>query len=287
MRASLLFPLPRMLRTVAALGLLLGTGSLAQAQGLLWSVPEEDGTGIRYEGTYTQLVKRPNAVEGDTTIVSTRRLRIASVGKEEAEFRGEKQPCRWIEFKVQTGRPKEGDIDSGPGSVRIYKILVAESIIKGKTTEPLSSDREVFISIIPIVKGFRKIGDEPAQPISPNILQISPAISLLQHYRNLKGDGETAQFELVGAGGMTSSVAGDKFTGSNILESQTSRSTNTAEIFRSEIVPFGVVKWTAKTTVEEKTSTAPRSEFVLKSEITEEMVALEVLNGVESELVTD
>ena len=34
----------------------------AAAQGLVWSLPEEDGIGVRYEGTYTQLVKRPNAV---------------------------------------------------------------------------------------------------------------------------------------------------------------------------------------------------------------------------------
>ncbi len=59
-------------------------------------------------------MKRPNAVQGDSTIEWRRQIKISSVGKEEAEYQGKMQPCRWIEIKVQTGHAKEGDIDAGP-----------------------------------------------------------------------------------------------------------------------------------------------------------------------------
>ena len=71
-----------------------------------------------------------------------------------------------------------------------------------------------------------------------------------------------------------------------IIGDASQRSTNSAEIYRSETIPFGVAKWTAKTVEEQKPSTAPRSEFVVTNEITEEMAAFEILSGQESELVT-
>jgi hypothetical protein len=256
-------------------------GSSASAQGLLYSLPE-DGTGVRYEGEYKQLVKRPNAVEGDTTITGTQRLRIASVGKEDAEFRGKTEPCRWIEFKIQTGRKKEGDIDAGPGSVRIFKVLIPESAVRGTITEPLGGNREVYVSFLPIVKGFRKIGDEEAQPIDPPVFQVRPVLTQLQHYRNLMPEGSPEELQVT-AGTFRSQL----FKGSAVAESQSQRSTNTAEIYRSDAVPFGLVKWTAKTVTEEKPTTATRAEFVVTNEITEEMTATEVLNGVESELITN
>jgi hypothetical protein len=252
------------------------------AQGLVYTLPAEDGVGVRYEGTYQQLVKRPNAVEGDTTITWTRRLRIASVGKEDAEFRGQTQPCRWLEFKVQTGRPKEGDIDAGPGSVRIYKVLVPESEIRGSINETVGENREIFFSYFPIVKGFRKIGDEEAQPINPPVFQVQPVLTQLQHYRNLMQDGPATEIQVPGG-----TFPAQLFKGSSTAESPTLRTTNTAELYRSEALPFGLVKWTVKTVTEEKPSTAPRSEFVVANEITEEMSAHEILSGVESELITE
>ena len=44
---------------VIALGL---SATTARAQGLIVKLPAEDGVGVRYEGTYKQLVKRPNSV---------------------------------------------------------------------------------------------------------------------------------------------------------------------------------------------------------------------------------
>jgi hypothetical protein len=263
---------------VIALGL---SATTARAQGLIVKLPAEDGVGVRYEGTYKQLVKRPNSVQGDSTIEWRRQLKISSVGKEEAEFQGKTQPCRWIEFKVQTGHAKEGDIDAGPGSVRIYKVLIAESVIRDSVNEPIGEGREIYTAYIPIVKGFRKFGDETAQPIDPPVLSIFPAIAQVQQYRNLAPAGEPADLQLP-----IGNVPAKPFKGSLVTESTTRRSNNSAEIFRSENVPFGVAKWTAKTTTEEKPGTAARSEFVVTNEITEEMSAFELLSGAESELIT-
>ena len=79
----------------------------ADAQGLLWSLPP-DGTWVRYEGTYSQLVRRPDSTAGDLQLEWTRHLTIKSVGTSEESYRGQVQPCRWIEIKVVTGQVKEG-----------------------------------------------------------------------------------------------------------------------------------------------------------------------------------
>ncbi|QDT52265.1 hypothetical protein Pan44_02740 [Caulifigura coniformis] len=277
MTALLRFP-SLAIAAVVALSIFSATAS---AQGLLVKLPAEDGVGVRYEGTYKQLVKRPNSVQGDSTIEWRRQLKISSVGKEEAEFQGKTQPCRWLEFKVQTGHAKEGDIDAGPGSVRIYKVLVAESVIRDTVNEPIAEGREIYTSFLPIVKGFRKFGDETAQPIDPPVLSIFPAIAQIQFYRNLAAGGEPADLQLP-----IGNTPANLFKGSLTTESPTRRSTNSAEIYRSENIPFGIAKWTAKTTTEEKPGTAPRSEFTVTNEIVEEMSAFELLSGAESELIT-
>jgi len=266
---------------IAAAVAVVFSGVAAQAQGLLIRLPAEDGVGVRYEGKYKQLVKRPNSVQGDSTIEWNRQLKISSVGKEEAEFQGKMQPCRWIEFKVQTGHAKEGAIDAGPGSVRIYKVLIPESVVRNTVNEPIAEGREIYTSFIPIVKGFRKFGDETAQPIDPPVLQIFPALSQLQHYRNLAQAGDPAELQIP-----VPNVSATLFKGSLTTESTTRRTTNSAEIYRSDSIPFGIAKWTAKTTTEEKPRTAVRTEFTLTSEITEEMSAFELISGAESELIT-
>ncbi len=59
-----------------------------------------------------------------------------------------------IEIKLLTGHVNEGVVDAGPGGNRIYKILVPESEIRGTVTEPLSENRQMYVTFIPIVKGF-------------------------------------------------------------------------------------------------------------------------------------
>jgi hypothetical protein len=266
---------------IAAVVALSLSATTARAQGLLIKLPAEDGVGVRYEGKYKQLVKRPNSVQGDSTIEWNRQLKISSVGKEEAEFQGKTQPCRWIEFKVHTGHAKEGAIDAGPGSVRIYKVLIPESVIRHTVNEPIAEGREIYTSFIPIVKGFRKFGDETAQPIDPPVLQIFPAICQVQFYRNLAPAGEPADLQIP-----IGNTQGKPFKGSLTTESPTRRTVNSAEIFRADNIPFGIAKWTAKTTTEEKPGTAARTEFTVTNEITEEMSAFELINGAESELIT-
>ena len=88
---------------IALFGLNLGAAPRANAQGLIWKLPA-DGTWIRYEGTYQQIETRSNTGGTDLTIQWIQHLTIKSVGALEAEFEGKTVPCRWLEFKVQTGR---------------------------------------------------------------------------------------------------------------------------------------------------------------------------------------
>ena len=102
------------------------------AQGLIWNLPE-DGSLVHYEGTYRQVEAQPGSSEGNLEMEWIRHLTIKSVGKEDAEYRGQTVPCRWIEFKLQTGRVKDGLIATGTVGERIYKVLVPESAIIGQT----------------------------------------------------------------------------------------------------------------------------------------------------------
>jgi len=275
----------RRLFIVLAIPCLLMSARTADAQGLIWRLPE-DGTWIRYEGTYRQIERRPNSTEGDLTLQWQRNLEIKSVGREMAEHnvdhRNEgprSEMCRWLEFKIVTGNVVEGIIDAGPGGTAIYKVLVPESEIRGE----LLDDENIILSYLPIVKGYRKLGDEPPQPIESQVLQINPTLSLLRYFRNLKSDGVEQSLDVPSVGAVTATG----FKGSMQMETRVNRSTNEGEILRSDGVPFGVVKWTAKTTIEEKNPTEPRSAFREVIQLTEEMNAVEVGTGAESELVIE
>lgn len=254
-----------------AMALLACLATDAAAQGLLWKLPEDETAWVRYEGTYKQLVRRPQATEGDLNVEWTKHLTIKSIKSVEVDGR----KCRWLEFKVVTGNVRDGIIDTGPGGAKLYAVLVPEEEIRGSVEAPLDEERTVFVEYVPIVNGFRKIGDEDAQPITGPVFQVYPVIALLRHYRNLAGSGEES------IGGVTAV----RYTGSITMETPSRRSTNTAEIWRSEETPFGVVKWTASTTAEEKGTTAIRSEFQPLSEFSEEMTLAETGVGAESELL--
>jgi len=53
----------------------------------------------------------------------------------------------------------------------------------------------MFVSFIPVVKGYRKIGDEPAAALEGQVFDLYPMVSFLRHFRNLEstGDEETVQ----------------------------------------------------------------------------------------------
>lgn len=266
---------------LVGLALLMVVGSSVQAQGLLWRLPKEEGKWIRFEGTYKQTVHRPNNAEGDLNVEWTKHITLKSLTKEEVEWRGTKQTGWWIEIKAVTGQVKEGIIDAGPGGLQIYKILVPEGAIQGKVNEEVAPGREVYVSYVPIIKGFRKTGEEAAQPIASGNFDLYPVVSQLRHYRDLQSTGdETIQTPLGDA-------AGSVWKGTATSENRTQRINTTAEIGRTDDPKFlfGVAKWTATVATEVKTSTAPRSEFQPRIEIAEQMSAIEAGEGAESEIL--
>lgn len=254
--------------------------SVATAQGLIWSLPE-DGTLVRYRGSYTQTIRRPNVPEGDLTLTWDRILEIRSVGREEAEFAGETQPCRWIEIKVETGKSPEGVLDAGPGGTRLFKLLIPEKTVWGAPLQPVTADRSVYASHFPLVRGYRKIGDEPTQELETDLFHLYPIVSLLRHYHSIVS-GEAANVAVL-AGEFT----GTQLTGSIQMESNVYRSTNIAEMVRSDEFPFGLVSWKARSLIEEKGSTDPRSDFSETTVIEEEMTAIAIERDAESELLVD
>ncbi len=256
--------------------------SSASAQGILWKLPEGDKTWCRYEGTYKQTVRRPESAEGDLVLEWVRHLTIKSLSKEDADYKGKTVPCRWIEIKLLTGHVNEGIVDAGPGGNRIYKLLVPESEIRGTVTEPLRGNREMFVSFIPIVKGFRKIGDEPAAPIEGSVFDLYPMVSYLRHFRTLES---TDAEEVVPT--PFKDLNGKLQKGTVTTETPTLRTTTEAEMYRADESPFGLAKWTAKINTETKQSTAARTTFAASMEIIETMALNAVGDDAESELVTD
>jgi hypothetical protein len=275
--------MPRVLFPLLALATSLLGAASASAQGLIWNIPTEEG---RYEGSYAQVMKRPDDPAGDLKLNWTRHLTIKALGHEDGDIDGKTVPCRWIELKVITGPVKEGIIDAGPGGIRLYKILVpVEAISQVKITndkEVIDSDR-VLATYIKIAKGFRKIGNESAQPIETGVFQIYPTLTSLQHYRELTEVGpEDVPIR-------NETVACIHYKGEMVTEDLFTRSTNTADVWKTDspTIPFGVAKWTVAVNIERKDSTQSRSGFVPLSEVTEEMIAAEIGDAAESELVIE
>jgi hypothetical protein len=259
-------------------------GSEATAQGLIWNLPE-DGAWVRYEGTYQQVIRRPQSNEGDETLNWLRNLEIKSVGVEEAthdlDHDGTEvtEPCRWLEFKVTTGTNVEGTLDVGPGAAVIYKVLVPESALDGTLTD----DEGILKAYLPVVKGFRKLGDEPAQPLTSEAFHIYPNLSLLRHYRELETTASEQSVQVPNVGTVSASV----IRGRTDTETGTQRSKNEAELVVSPGMPFGLVSWKAKTATEQKNLVDPRSTFQESVVLSEDLKAVASGSGAESELVTE
>jgi hypothetical protein len=265
-----------MKRLLALCGILVCLSATAQAQGLIWTLPE-DGAWVRYEGTYSQSITRANSTEGNLALQWRRFLTIKSVGREEREYQGKVQPCRWIEFTSETGKTTEGVLDAGPGGTVMYRLLVPESAIRGTVNEPVGKGREIIAEFIPIVQGYRRIGDEPPQEVEPGGFQLYPSVSLLRHYRQLTDAGRTTVS--VPAGNFEAT----QYNGHMVSETTSHRMTNTCELFRSSEIPFGVVKWTAKSVDESKGTAEPRSAFLENATLVEEMQAVRIGTGAESD----
>jgi len=255
------------------------SATIAHAQGLIWSLPE-DGVWVRYEGTYQQIEIRPNSAAGNLTIDWIRHLTLKSVGKEAAEYAGQTTPCRWIEIKVETGKPSESGIDNGSFgervNPRIYKVLVPESAITGK----LRDNQNIPVSFLPIVRGYRRIGDKDPEEIHAKVLNVYPSISLIRHYESLQPDAGGPEDPDVGIGPVTAT----KHKGAFELESLTTHSSQETQMWRSDEVPFGLAKWIVKIHQERKAANEPSSAFKPAVDVTVEMKAQETGSDAKSEL---
>jgi len=278
---------PTTLRTwVLALAGLLITPAVLPAQGLIWSLPEEEGTWVRYEGEYKQTEFRPGVATGDQVFNWRRNVTIKSLVTPEehktAMYRGKQVTCRWIEIKVETGKPGEQGLDTGPGGARLYKVLIPESRVFGTLVQNKSVDADgIPVSFLPIIRGYRKLGNRKEEVIQTKVLQIYPAISMLKHYKVLRpetGEPEDPALEALGA------VNAIKWVGAETLQSRVSQSEHSSEIWLSREVPFGLARWSVKVTRSRKRETDPRDDFSKRTETIVEMKAVAVGTDAKSEL---
>ncbi len=253
--------------------------SNASAQGLIWSLPE-DGTWVRFEGTYKQSETRSDSSEGPLELEWAQHVTIKSVGKEQAEYKGEQTACRWVEIKVQTGRIDQGAIDTGTSGERIYKVLIPEKAIIGSFTDA----EGLPVSHLPIVKGFRKINARvpQAKPITSGVLQVYPVVALLRDYKELEESPGTENLQ-VG----NEAVEVKEYKGTLAQESPLERYEHETKFYRSKQVPFGLARWLVTISQEQKAESEPRSAFKKVSDIRIEMAAREVGTDAKSELITD
>ncbi len=252
------------------------SGSLS-AQGLIWELPA-DGSWVRFEGTYEKEMPGPESNDLNIKLQWTRHLIISSVGSEMAEYEGEQTACRWLEFKCITGKSTESGVAPGVSGPRIYKVLVPEKAISGEIKATIGKI-ELPITFLPIVRGYRKIGDRPVEPLKTNILRFYPMITMLEHYTQWDSVGEPASVETPAG-----TVSAREYQGTFTSESTTTRSKNEGKIWRTSEFPFGVAKWTVVITRETKGGTRPRTEFKQTSLIQVNMSAHEVGKNAESEL---
>lgn len=268
--------LHRVMTTVGLCVAVCLTAGSAPGQGLLYYLPE-DGMGVEYRGTLTQAKN-----QGDTEPLTwTRDLSIKSVGREDAEYNGVVQPCRWIEIKVTTGVLGAAGIDPGPVGSRLYKVLVPESRIMPETQDQDTIPNDM----IPIVKGYRRLGEEAAAEITAPALRVYPTICLLTSYDSPE---MIAAAEVPEVDAQSVSVTAKHLRGQMVMERADSRSTNTGEYWVTPDIPFGLARWKVTVVRESKETTAPRSEFEVVSVASVDMKLRNIIRGnAESELVTN
>ncbi len=239
------------------------TAPAALAQGLIWNLPES-GTWVRYAGEYRQTTLRPQSSEGDLLLQWNRVLEIRCLERETAEWKGAEVTCVWVEFEVKTGVLIDSEIDAGPGSVRLYKVLIPEQEILGKAFLEL----EVPRAYLPIVKGYRKIGEGEAEELNGHVFQTYPLLSqvLINEHASLSGQETTIETPL-------GSFASEQIENTSSIENASTRTTNTTQMWLSEEMPFGAVKWTVRVERETKTLVDTRDLFTKHSEISVEMQA--------------
>lgn len=243
----------------------------ALAQGVVCQLPE-DGTWVKFEGTYAQTEIRPGTAAGKLEISPwIEHVWIKSVGAEMAEYKGEMTPCRWIEIKIDRGREKDGKIDTGLTGTEIYKVLIPESAV---IADNVDGDG-VPVSFLPLVKGFRKLGKAEPKALAEPALQLYPLGILVGYYRELKQTEESVDPEV----GLEDVKTASQWQGQVTSERASSRTIMESTIWKSPTVPFGVARWSAKITREIKDAQEPRDGFKASSEVAIEMKARETGKG--------
>ena len=265
----------RGLHKMAFSGIFCLLASVASGQGAICQLPE-DGTWVRFEGTYAQVEIRPETAAGKVEVEPWKEhVTIKSVGTEMAEYREKETECRWVEIKIERGRVRDGKIDTGLTGLEIYKVLIPETaVIKDNVDE-----EGVPVSFLPIVKGFRKVGKANPKPLVEPALQLYPLGILIGYYRELKVIAEDVDPE-VGIGAIKAS----QWKGEITLERRNGRTIQESTIWKSPEIPFGVARWTSKMVRETKDDQVPRENFKPVSEVTIEMVAQEIGGDAKSEL---
>lgn len=244
----------------------------ASAQGLIWSLPQ-DGQYVTYNGTYTQVDIQASTQNEDVTSEWKRQLTIRSVGTSTEEFQGAQTPCRWVEFSLINGNPADAQLDPGPIGAMVYKVLIPESAVIGKVQD----ENGLYVSYLPVVRGYRKVGDEEPVTLSTGVLQVYPLVTLLMHYREMTAEGSEDP-------GSNVVQSAEKFTASKVIESVSTRIDNKATLWMSDQVPFGLAKWTVIQVRERKADTDPRTAFTKTSEVTVTMTAEQIGDNAQSDL---
>ncbi len=245
--------------------------SPVQAQGVVCQLPE-DGTWVKFEGTYAQSELRPDEQASKVDITPwIEHVWIKSVGAEMAEYNEQMTACRWIEIKIERGREKDGKIDTGLTGTEIYKVLVPETAV---INDNVDADG-VPVSFLPLVKGFRKLGNGNAKPLTEPALQLYPLGILVGYFRELRKVEESVDPEI----GLENVKAASQWQGQVTTERPSSRTVMESTIWKSKDVPFGVARWSAKITREIKDDQSPREDFKPSSEVVIEMKARETGKG--------
>lgn len=242
------------------------------AQGVLFRLPKEPGAWVRYEGDVKQSDARPERPEGVEELTWIRHLTIKSLGRENATFQGQEQPCHWIEIISTTGQPSEAGIKG----IRFkYKVLVPESVVHGSARDAAG----VPVGMLPIVKGYKQLDFKPVTPIRAKAMRVYPTISLLAHYKDpvVRAENDNPAVPI-------GNITAKQVVGSVTMERRTSRSKNDATFWVSDEVPFGLVSWNVKLTREVKDQTDPRTAFKQVSLVEVQMSAHEIGDNAESEI---
>lgn len=255
---------------LAGVSFLTGPAAPASAQMLIWNLPKEDGVWVRFEGAYKQTRARPNANAGDENLEWRSELTISSVGRETVDG----DECRWVEFKAIT-KPNGLEQKPGPGDTFVYKVLIPENRVIGKTVDADT----IPVTYLPIVKGWRKVGGRDPQPVNEKALAVYPTISLVTYYPNLKPEGEAEPLQV---GGMA--VSARLWKGERSFENATSRSTNAASLWLCDEVPFGLARFQVTLTQDKKDLAASADEFKRASLIEVDMAIVATGNDARSEL---